>query len=82
MKPKPNHFIRMRIYKGNKLLSTYQASTAEQLKIIVGCPIGRIYKNYKKGRISLKVAELCFEIDQIKYDEPNVIPPKITAICV
>lgn len=72
MKPKPNHYLRMRLFNGERVIQTYHGKTAEQLKNLANCPLGRIYKNYNKGKVSLKIGDLSFQIDQIKIIEEVV----------
>ena len=84
MKPKPNHYLRMRIWRGDKVIATYEATNASKLMKKAKCPIGRIHTNYRQGRISLKIDNLAFEIDQVKHPEPIVVPAKLKTcqICV
>jgi hypothetical protein len=62
----------MIIYNGDKIIETHQAKTATSLKNLAKCPLGKIYKNYNKGRVSLKVGNLYFKIDQIRIVEEVV----------
>ena len=65
MKPKPNHYMRLRVFHDDEIVCQYTARTAEELSKSAGISKARIYTHYRRGtRGNLKMCGLTYEITE------------------
>jgi len=69
MKPKPGHYIRLRVFHKDKVVCEYTGRTAKELGEKAGITTARIYAVYRRGvRGNLKMCSLTYTIEEVCPD--------------